>query len=123
MVAANERLRTLADRMRTYRYDDFGEHLEIAAEHETGKPDCTALGVQGKIHAVEIKRPRHKFEIANYDRIEKYIQAFRTIFAYHELISIDFPKGRYILPICDGENISDTTRRETISSNKKIIKS
>ncbi len=116
VVTANQELRTFAARMKAYWHDLHGEELEIAIDHESSKPDFTAIGVRSRLHAVEIKRPGHNFNDSDYVRFEKYIQAFRTLFAEHQSLGDDFPKGWTILLVCDGMNVRDTTKKEAISS-------
>jgi hypothetical protein len=116
VVTANEQLRTFANRMCAYWKDYYGECLVIAVDHETSKPDFTALGVRGQLHAVEIKRPGHNFDNEDYERFEKYIHAFRNLFRDHGTIRTDFPNGWRILLVCDGMNLSNTTQHEAMSS-------
>lgn len=116
VVTANEELKTFADRMRQYWKKNYNEDLEIAIDHQSSKPDFTAVGVRSQLNVIEIKRPGHAFNSRDFERFQKYVQAFRKLFTTTDSIASDFPNGWKILLVCDKINISDDTKSEAMSS-------
>ena len=92
------------------------ESLEVAIDHQSSKPDFTALSVRGKLHAVEIKRPKKQFGEADFDRFEKYVHALRNLFKENESIRNDFQHGWTILLVCDGIHLTNPTKEEAMNS-------
>lgn len=66
-----------------------------------------------KLHIVEIKAPTHKFGNADFDRMARYVRAFREFEAKHAELVTSFPDGWQIDLVADSVNITDPDKAES----------
>ena len=110
VISENQSLKTFRDQFVAFWKKTYGEDIEVAISNEKKRPDFTLVHHGRKLHIVEIKRPGHRFAGPDYERLERYIDAFKRFVDEHEGMSSAFPDGWVIDLIADGVNLSDTTQ-------------
>ena len=90
-----------------------GETVELTIEYSGKRPDFVLAYIGRKLHIVEIKAPTHKFGNADFDRMARYVRAFRAFEARHSELIESFPGGWQIDLVADSVNISDPDKAES----------
>lgn len=111
VISENQSLKTFRDRFTRFVKDEYDFDVEIAIAYETKRPDFTAVHLGRQLHIVEIKKPKHKFSDADYERLQNYIIAFDEFFEKHQEIGAFFPDGWMIDLIADSVGIKDPTKK------------
>jgi hypothetical protein len=66
------------------------------------------------LHIVEIKAPGHSFDNDDFDRLARYVRAFREFSERHGEILEDFPGGWQVDLVADDVNVTDADKREAL---------
>ena len=112
MITQNQALKTFKDRFEKFFLDKFGEEVDLAIIWPGKRPDFILTEIGHRIRLVEIKKPGHSFDDDDFDRLFRYVNAFREFFAANETIASNFSKGWCIDLVADGVNISDGAKAE-----------
>lgn len=119
VITQNQTLRTFRDRFVEFYEKKHGTRLDIAISYETKKPDFTAVQHGRKLRIVELKKPGHAFDVADYDRLQNYVVALQEFFAVNKELEQEFPDGWHIDLIADSVRLGDDTRRIAFDSFMK----
>lgn len=111
VISENQALTTFRDRFVRFWEDTYGEKIEVAVTFERKRPDFTLVHLGSTLHIVELKKPKHAFADADYERLENYLEAFETFWREHPTIAASFPGGWVINLIADSVKIKGTTPR------------
>lgn len=90
-----------------------GETVELTIEYAGKRPDFVLAYIGRTLHIVEIKAPVHKFGNADFDRLARYVRAFRDFEAKHSELTRSFPDGWQIDLVADSVNINDPDKAES----------
>lgn len=90
-----------------------GEQIELTIEYSGKRPDFILAYIGRKLHIVEIKGPTHKFGNADFDRMARYVRAFRAFQTKHNELIASFPDGWQIDLVADEVNITDPDKAES----------
>jgi hypothetical protein len=126
VISENQGLKTFRERFTKFWKEERGTDIDIAISYEQKRPDFTAVHLGRQLHIVELKKPKHAFADADYERLENYLDAFEEFFAKHKAIADDFPEGWVVDLIVDDVAIKGRTERRAYESavqNGQIIQS
>ena len=115
-LTQNQTLKTFRDRFIIFWKTTYDEDVDIAISFERKRPDFTFIQHGNKLHVVEIKVPVHKFEMADYARLERYVEAFTSFFRDNKKVSAAFAEGWQIDLVANGVNLTNTTQRLAFES-------
>jgi hypothetical protein len=115
-VTKNQSLRTFKTVFEQEWRNRTGEDVELTIDYESKRPDFVLAFVGGKLHIVEIKAPGHAFDNQDFDRLARYVRAFRDFAERHAEILGDFPHGWQIDLVADSVNITDPDKQEAFES-------
>ncbi len=115
-VTKNQSLRTFKTVFEQEWKNNTGEDVELTIDYENKRPDFVLAYVGGHLHIVEIKAPGHAFDNHDFDRLARYVRAFRDFAARHGEILSDFPHGWQIDLVADSVNITDPDKQESFAS-------
>lgn len=123
LLTQNRPLTVFRDRFVEFWKRTYGEEIEIAVSYEKKQPDFTLIQHGRKLHIVEIKKPGHLFDVADFSRLENYVEAFEQFFAENQGIAANFPERWVIHLIADGVNVTDRTARRAFESlrDKQLV--
>src|SRR5207248_404391 len=93
-----------------------GETVELTIEYSGKRPDFVLAYIGRKLHIVEIKAPTHKFGNSDFDRMARYVRAFRAFEQTHSELMRSFPDGWQIDLVADAVNITDPDKAESFDS-------
>jgi hypothetical protein len=117
-VTKNQSLRTFKTVFEQDWKNKTGEAVELTIDYENKRPDFVLAYVGGHLHIVEIKAPGHAFANRDFDRLARYVRAFRDFAERHGEILSDFPHGWQIDLVTDAVNITDPDKQESFDSFK-----
>ena len=118
VITVNQSLKNFRDELvRWLREHNYGE-ISIAVAHERKQPDLTLINIGQSLHLVELKKPDHSFNKADYLRLENYVEALEDLFMNNAELVSPFPDGWRIDLIADKEGIGDVTARRSFDSMK-----
>ena len=81
-ISENKSLRSVRDSLERFLSSRLKAEVVLSAvAHPTKRPDFVLLGIQGPLQIVEIKKPLHNFDAADFDRLLRYVEAFDEFFA------------------------------------------
>lgn len=115
-VTKNQSLRTFKTVFEREWKKTTGDDVELTIDYENKRPDFVLAYVGGQLHIVEIKAPGHAFDNHDFDRLARYVRAFRDFAERHGEILSDFPHGWQIDLVADSVNISDPDKQESFAS-------
>lgn len=115
-VTKNQSLRTFKSVFQQEWKNKTGEDVELTIDYENKRPDFVLAYVGGQLHIVEIKAPGHSFDNDDFDRLARYVRAFRDFAQRHEEILDDFPHGWQVDLVADSVNITDPDKQESFDS-------
>lgn len=115
-VTKNQSLRSFKGIFEAEWKKDHGEEIELTIDYQNKRPDFILVNVGGELHIVEIKAPAHAFGNDDFDRMARYVRAFRDFFARHKDYLTEFPRGWHIDLIADRINITDPDKQESFDS-------
>lgn len=112
-MTADESLETFRSAFENWYEDEYGEELVTTTDidHGTKRPDFVMLHLESAVKVIEIKRPDHEFDGADFDRFERYVDAFVKFFDDHDRFKEDFPSGPEFIIVADGEDLNPTRER------------
>jgi DNA-binding transcriptional regulator YdaS (Cro superfamily) len=114
VITKNQYLSTFKTMFETeWAQANSGEKVELTIEYAGKRPDFVLAYIGQKLHIVEIKAPTHKFGNADFDRMARYVRAFRAFQARHEELMKSFPDGWQIDLVADTVNITDADKAES----------
>lgn len=116
VITKNQYLRTFRDQFQLFWKKKTGEEVQLAIDHETKRPDFTLVNFGQSLRIVEIKKPGHDFDLADFKRLINYVQAFEEFFELHKQFEQEFSKGWQIVLVADGEDIGDFAMRKLYSN-------
>ena len=116
VITKNQYLRTFRDQFQLFWKKKTGEEVQLAIDHETKRPDFTLVNFGQSLRIVEIKKPGHAFDLADFKRLINYVQAFEEFFELHKQFEQEFSKGWQIVLVADGEDIGDFAMRKLYSN-------
>lgn len=111
-VTKNEALKTFKSAFETEWFQANGEKIELTIDYEDSRPDFILAYIGRKLHIVEIKAPTKRFANDDYDRLARYVRAFREFSERHQETMTSFPDGWQIDLVADGVNITNPDKRE-----------
>jgi hypothetical protein len=112
VITKNQTLKTVKTAFETEWRQETGEEIELTIEYEGKRPDFVLAYVGRKLHIVEIKAPTHKFGNDDFDRLARYVRAFRGFTEKHPDIMGEFQEGWQIDLVTDEINITDPDKAE-----------
>jgi len=115
-ITKNQSLKTFKHAFEQEWKKDTGEDIELTIEYENKRPDFILVFVGGKLHIVEIKAPGHTFDNDDFDRMARYVRAFREFKERHGAVLANFPEGWQIDLVADGVNLTDPDKQESYDS-------
>jgi hypothetical protein len=115
-VTKNQSLRSFKTIFEAEWKKEHGEDIELTIDYQRKRPDFILVNVGGELHIVEIKAPGHAFANSDFDRMARYVRAFRDFFARHADYLNDFPRGWHIDLIADSLGITDPDKQESFNS-------
>lgn len=118
-ITKNQSLRTFKQAFEQEWKNKTGEEIELSIDYENKRPDFILVFVGGKLHIVEIKAPGHNFDNDDFDRLSRYVRAFREFADRHGEVLADFPDGWQIDLVTDDANITDPDKHEAFESFKR----
>jgi hypothetical protein len=118
-VTKNESLGTFKEVFEQDWKRETGEDVELSIEYEAKRPDFILVYVGGKLHIVEIKAPGHSFDNRDFDRLARYVRAFRDFADRHAEILREFPERWQIDLVADRVNLTDPDKQEAFESFKR----
>ena len=119
-VTKNQSLRTFKTAFeQEWKNKNGGEEIELTIDYENKRPDFILVFVGGRLHIVEIKAPGHAFANDDFDRLARYVRAFRDFASRHGEILADFPYGWRIDLVSDSVNITNPDKLESFNSFKQ----
>jgi len=112
-VTADESLETFRGAFESWYEDEYDEEIVSTTDiqHETKRPDFVMLSLDKAVKIIEIKRPGHEFDGDDFERFQRYVDAFDNFFESHPRFYDDFPHGPEFIIIADGKNLKPTPRR------------
>lgn len=120
VITKNESLKTFKTAFETeWAQANDGEQIELTIEYSKKRPDFVLAYVGRKLHIVEIKAPTHAFDNNDFDRLGRYVRAFRAFSEKHEEITRAFPDGWQIDLVADEVKISDPDKNESFERFKE----
>jgi hypothetical protein len=116
VITTNESLKTFKDVFETeWRQQNGGEEIELTIEYAKKRPDFILAYVGRRLHIVEIKAPGHAFDNADFDRLARYVRAFRAFTDKHGEIMKGFPDGWRVDLVADKISITDADKNEAFT--------
>jgi hypothetical protein len=121
VISKNQALKNFKKAFESYWQRKNGEEivLAIGEEYERVRPDFTLVNVGHKLHVVEIKKPNHNFDDSDYERLLRYVLAFRDFFSTNVKVAEQFSAGWQIDLVADGVNLKSVSHREAFDHNKE----
>ncbi len=124
-MTANQALTTLKREFGKFYKKNTGKTVVLSDFTEpTKRPDFAAFSQDGSLQLVEIKKPCHKIDNTEWDRIQTYFDQLGMFFsdpnhADFKTVAKDF----YITLVCDGINLTGAqkTAYDYYHQNKKLI--
>jgi hypothetical protein len=112
-VTSDETLETFREAFVSWYEDEHEEELTTTTEiqHDTKRPDFVMLNLENAVKIIEIKRPEHEFDDDDFERFERYVDAFEQFFDKNPRFYDDFPNGPEFTIIVDGRDLSRTQKR------------
>lgn len=112
-VTSDESLETFRSSFETWYEEQQDEELTTTTEidHDTKRPDFVMLSLDNAIKVIEIKRPDHKFNVDDFDRFQRYVDALDDFFEVHPRFYDDFPRGPEFTIIVDDVDLGSTRKR------------
>lgn len=109
ILSSNKGFEIFREQLESWYEKTYGEKILTTAmsEDKTKRPDFVMLDIGGKIEIIEIKKPGHKFENFEYDRLKTYIDRFEEFLILNPTIKKIFPSAHSIL-VCDEINLKNT---------------
>lgn len=118
-VTKNQSLRTFKTAFEQEWKKNTGEDIELTIDYESKRPDFILVFDGSTLHIVEIKAPSHSFDNDDFDRLARYVRAFRDFADRHGEILRDFPDGWQIDLIADDVNITNADKQEAFDRFKE----
>jgi hypothetical protein len=118
-ITRNQWLKTFKESFEAEWKNETGEEVVLSIEYENKKPDFILAFVGGTLHIVEIKAPGHKFGNDDFDRLARYVRAFRKFQEKHPQLLDRFPDGWLIDLVADEVHITNDDKREAFESFKE----
>jgi hypothetical protein len=115
-ITKNQSLKTFKEAFQQEWKAESGEDVELTIEYENKRPDFILVFVGGKLHIVEIKAPGHVFDNDDFDRMARYIRAFRTFEEKHGKVLANFPDGWQVDLVADQVKLTDPDKQESFDS-------
>jgi hypothetical protein len=115
-ITKNQSLKTFKQAFEQEWKKDTGEEVELSIDYENKRPDFILVFVGGKLHIVEIKAPGHRFDNDDFDRMARYVRAFREFAKRHGEVLTNFPQGWQVDLVADEINITDPDKAESFES-------
>ncbi len=119
VITTNETLKTFKTAFETEWRQATGEDIELTIEYSNKRPDFVLAYVGQRLHIVEIKAPKHKFGNDDFDRLARYVRAFRDFSEKHDQMMSSFPDGWQIDLVADEINITDPDKSEAFERFKE----
>jgi len=103
VLSANETLDTLRSAFEQWYKQQTGETVTTTTFQDGHKrPDFVLLTFSGRLEIVEIKRPKHKLQDDEFDRLQSYIDKLTEFLDAHPKLNQEFPNGVHATLVCDG---------------------
>lgn len=115
-ITKNQSLKTFKEAFEQEWKAETGEEVELTIEYENKRPDFILVFVGGKLHIVEIKAPGHVFDNDDFDRMARYVRAFRAFEEKHGELLASFPEGWQVDLVADEINLTDPDKKESFES-------
>ena len=80
VVTKNESIKTFADQFEDHWLEAHGEEIAVTLIHGKKRPDFIAMEVGSRLRAVELKAPKHDFDVNDFGRLQNYVEALRYLF-------------------------------------------
>jgi hypothetical protein len=96
-----------------------GETIELTIEYSNKRPDFVLAYIGRKLHIVEIKAPKHAFDNDDFDRLARYVRAFRDFSSKHKELMSSFPDDWQIDLVADEVKITDPDKDESFERFKE----
>jgi hypothetical protein len=122
LITQNQTLKVFRDQFVAFYQKKYGQAIEVAISYEKKRPDFTVVHHGRQLHVVEIKRPGHDFDGADYLRLQNYVAAFDEFFDNNAGTVASFPDRWQIDLIADGENLSVLEQRYAFQAFKDTDK-
>jgi hypothetical protein len=111
VISKNQALKTFKKGFEAFYKTRTGDSVTLAIDHETKRPDFTLVSLGQKLHIVEIKAPRHKFDDTDMERLLHYLDAFDDFFEQNASVRNEFPLGYEIDLIADGTALKNSANK------------
>ncbi|MGI8624580.1 MAG: ATP-binding protein [Solirubrobacteraceae bacterium] len=115
-VTKNQSLKTFKDLFELEWLSQNGESVELTIDWDNKRPDFVLADVGSRLNIVEIKAPGHVFADDDYDRMARYVRAFRAFATRHTDVMAQFRLGWRIMLVCDAVKIRDLDKAESFNS-------
>ena len=104
----------------------YGVNIETTTEipDPNKRPDFILIHRDNALQIVEIKPPKHAFDVEDWNRMIKYPSAVKKFLEENPELKNDFPGGVVTTLITDKINITDETTNDAIKlrkQNKKLV--
>jgi hypothetical protein len=116
VISKNQTLKTFKTGFERFWKQRHDEDVTLAIEYETKRPDFTLVSVGHMLHIVEIKKAGHDFDDKDFERMIKYVVAFREFFNQHQDLKNEFSREWRIDLIADGINLRNYANVESFNS-------
>lgn len=110
MLQANRTFKSMKENFINYYREEKGKDIVVSAVDFNKRADFIFLPLSGCLKIVEIKRKTHELEDQEFERIQDYYDIVKEFLDNNPEIKKDFGNPE-ILIICDGLNLSRTSRR------------
>lgn len=112
-IAANQTLKTLRSEFAKYYKARTGQDIYLEDfSDESKRPDFVLSSQDAVIQIIEIKRPHHKLQAAEMERLNRYVDQMQSFLA--EPSHLEFTsvfRGFHVTLVCDDEELSGVHKR------------
>jgi hypothetical protein len=120
VITKNETLKTFKTTFEAeWASANNGEAIELTIEFSNKRPDFVLANIGRKLHIVEIKAPRHAFDNDDFDRLARYVRAFRDFSSKHTELMSSFPESWQIDLVVDEVEITEPDKNESFERFKE----